>query len=62
MSKTKTVGEDIRERRLELGWSQMQLAANAGVSISTVYRVESGWSIPRPAILKAIYQALTGRF
>ena len=38
-----TVGEKIKARRLELGWSQRELAARLGYSDhTTVTRIESG--------------------
>lgn len=34
----------IRQRRLEKGWSQLQLAEFAGVSLRTIQRIEKGHS------------------
>lgn len=62
MSKYKEIGKEIKARRLALGWSQIQLAVNAGVSASTVHRIETGRTNPRPAVLQVIYKALTGRW
>lgn len=54
----KSLAKEIKRARLSAGWSQMQLAYNAGVSVATIYRLESGRVIPRPAILAAIRNAL----
>jgi transcriptional regulator with XRE-family HTH domain len=35
-------GDSIRERRIELGWSQTELAERAGVSQADISRIENG--------------------
>lgn len=43
----------IKQRRLEKGWSQMQLAELAGISLRTVQRIEKG-QIPTPETAKSL--------
>lgn len=38
------LGADLAERRLELDWTQADLARRAGVSVATVRRLEAGES------------------
>jgi transcriptional regulator with XRE-family HTH domain len=49
-----TIGEKIKQRRMELGWSQRDLAAKMGYNHhSTVARIESGKvDIPQSRIVK----------
>jgi len=35
-------GDSIRERRIELGWTQAELAEHAGVSQADISRIENG--------------------
>ncbi len=35
-------GDSIRERRIELGWTQTELAEHAGVSQADISRIENG--------------------
>lgn len=52
-------GQCIRARREELGWSQDELARRAGVSRSTVYRLEVGTTTSLyPANLLSVLDAL----
>jgi transcriptional regulator with XRE-family HTH domain len=51
------VGAAIAEQRVRQGWSRERLAAEAGVSLMTVYRVETG-HLPRVEHLVAIAQVL----
>ena len=52
-------GQCIRARREELGWSQDELARRAGVSRSTVYRLEAGTTTSLyPAKLLSVLDAL----
>ncbi len=37
-----TIGDRIKERREELGWSQVELAQRAGVSAGTIGNLEAG--------------------
>ncbi|MFD2674238.1 helix-turn-helix domain-containing protein [Gulosibacter bifidus] len=39
------VGQDVRDARRALGWSQMELATRAQVSRPTIARVETGANI-----------------
>ncbi|MFG5411439.1 helix-turn-helix domain-containing protein [Piscinibacter sakaiensis] len=52
------IGEQIRRRRILVGWSQSELAAKVGVSQMTVSNWESGKSQVRPEQKKAIYGLL----
>ncbi|TYO96719.1 helix-turn-helix protein [Geothermobacter ehrlichii] len=40
-----TLGEHLRRKRIELGLEQKELAAMLGVSVSTIWNWENGWSI-----------------
>ena len=52
-------GQCVRTRRQELGWNQDELARMAGVSRSTVYRLEAGTSTSLyPAKLLSVLDAL----
>jgi transcriptional regulator with XRE-family HTH domain len=42
-----TIGQRIRSARLRKGWNQLDLAAKAGVSRTTLYQLERG-AIPSP--------------
>jgi transcriptional regulator with XRE-family HTH domain len=59
-SKQKTpavlVGERIRARREALGLSQAELAARAGIDISTFSKLENGRSGDRGPTLSRLYQ------
>jgi transcriptional regulator with XRE-family HTH domain len=46
------------ERRIELGWSQEELAERAGVQRSAVGRLETLGAVPRVDTLQKIAQAL----
>lgn len=48
----------LREYRIELGWTQNQLAQEAGIARSAVRNAESGGVI-RPVSAKAIADALS---
>lgn len=52
-----SLAHQIRQRRLQLGLSQPQLAARAGVAAKTVFRAEHG-SIPNGPTLAALLAAL----
>ncbi len=47
----------VRDARRERGWSQANLAARAGVSYKTIYRIESGGPV-MPLVRKAVCEAL----
>ncbi len=53
----KTIADRIKEVRQELGWNQAQLAAQVGVSQSTIGNIESGQR-KRPRELLSIAKAL----
>lgn len=47
------IGERIKQRRKELGWSQRELAAKMGYNHSTVTRIETGKiDIPQSRIVQ----------
>ena len=52
----------IIERRLELGWSQEELAERAGVQRSAVGRLETLGAVPQVDTLQKIAQALHLKF
>ena len=45
----------IRERKV---WGQAELARAAGMSVNTLYRIEAGQHVPRPATIRKLAQAL----
>jgi transcriptional regulator with XRE-family HTH domain len=54
-----TLGEYVREQREQAGFSQRQLAAEAGVSFSNISRLESGFHVtPSLELLKSIADVL----
>jgi DNA-binding XRE family transcriptional regulator len=52
------VASTVRGRRIDLGWSQDDLAARVGVSRKTINEIEVGRSAPRMGHLLAIFDAL----
>lgn len=52
------VASTVRGRRMDLGWSQDDLAARAGVARKTINEIEVGRSAPRMGHLLAIFDAL----
>ena len=54
----KTLADRIKATRQKLGWSQAHLAAEAGISQSTIGNIESGFR-QRPRELISIAQALS---
>ncbi|MEU2870293.1 helix-turn-helix transcriptional regulator [Streptomyces olivoreticuli] len=48
----------VRSRRMELGLSQVELAARAGTGQAFISRVESGKTIPTIPVLERIATAL----
>ncbi|AIE82430.1 helix-turn-helix transcriptional regulator [Actinotignum sp. GS-2025e] len=48
------LGNDIREARRALGWSQAELASHAQVSRPTIARVETGSNISTGTLEKVI--------
>ena len=54
-------GDTVRALRLERGLSQRELSRQAGVSVSTLSRLESGEGMPAVAALERISEALGAR-
>src|SRR5580698_4192884 len=52
------IGQAVRERRLVLGLSQVQLAARAGMTQSALSRLEAGGVVPTIPLLERISAAL----
>jgi predicted transcriptional regulator len=50
--------EQCRAARALLGWSQQQLADEAGVGIVTIHQLEAGTSQPRRATADVVVRAL----
>ncbi len=53
-----SLGEWIRDRRIQFGWTQQQLADKLGVTDITISNWENGHSCPQPSNLQAIENAL----
>jgi predicted transcriptional regulator len=51
-------GDSIRERRIELGWTQADLAARTGVSQADISRIENGRLDARWSTIQRISAAL----
>lgn len=54
----KQCGKRLRARRIELGWSQEQLAALAGVTAASLCRFELGVNVPKDSVRLAIAYAI----
>ena len=52
------IGQAVRERRLALGLSQVELAARAGMTQPALSRLEAGGVVPTIALLERISMAL----
>jgi ribosome-binding protein aMBF1 (putative translation factor) len=52
------LGKAVRDRRLELGFSQVELAVRAGMTQPALSRLEAGGVIPTIPLLDRISQAL----
>lgn len=52
---------DYKERRKRLNIKRDKLAVAAGISASTLWRIEEGKSNPSPLVAKAIERALSRR-
>ena len=57
-TRLRELGEAVRLRREELGWSQRQLAERAGMSQPSVGRFEAGGTNPTLPLLERLAQAL----
>lgn len=53
----KTIGEIIKDKRLEKGWTQAQLGEQADVTQGAVFKWESGTTIPNAFSLMALADA-----
>lgn len=53
-----TIAEAVKARRMELGWSQLELAETAGVDRKTVNRIENGRYSPSMNTLVSVGNAL----
>lgn len=53
-----TVGERLKEERLLRGWSQRDLAREAGTTAETVSSIETGQHEPRPSTLRKLAEGL----
>jgi transcriptional regulator with XRE-family HTH domain len=51
-------GERLRRLRLRDGWSQLDLAERAGVTQSTVLRLENSQVSPKPSTVRKLARAL----
>jgi DNA-binding XRE family transcriptional regulator len=51
-------GDSIRERRIELGWTQAELAEQAGVAQADISRIENGRLDPRWSTIHRLSAAL----
>jgi transcriptional regulator with XRE-family HTH domain len=54
---TLTVGEKIKELRLERGWSQTRLGYESGLSPTTISRLETGKNPPEDRTLRDLARA-----
>ena len=52
------IGQAVRERRLALGLSQVELAARAGMTQPALSRLEAGGVVPTISLLERISMAL----
>ena len=52
-----TIGVNVRKRRLELSWSQEQLAYQSGLCVRTVSAIECGNANPTADVIEAIARA-----
>jgi transcriptional regulator with XRE-family HTH domain len=53
-----TVGERLKEERLLRGWSQRDLAREAGTTAETISSIETGQHKPRPSTLRKLAKSL----
>jgi HTH-type transcriptional regulator/antitoxin HipB len=52
------IGQAVRERRLALGLSQTEVAADAGMTQSALSRLEAGGAVPTIPVLERVAVAL----
>lgn len=55
----RAVGDALRERRIELGWTQGALAERSGVTQADISRIENGQIDPRWSTVRRIAMALS---
>ena len=53
------IGQAVRERRLELGLSQTEVAARAGMTQPALSRLEAGGAVPTIPVLERLAAALS---
>lgn len=53
-----TIGVNVRNRRLELGWSQERLAYESGLCVRTVSAIECGDANPTSDVIESLARAL----
>ena len=58
MNEKRTASEILKARRVELGLSQKKLAAKAGISFNTVYKIEANIGNPTIATYQKLCDAL----
>ena len=56
-----TIGDQIKQQRLALGWSREAVAMSADVSETTLYRLENNLKEPHFSLIKRIVTVLQGR-
>jgi y4mF family transcriptional regulator len=54
----KNLGEDVKNRRKELGITQPHLAELAEISVNTLYKLEKGESNPSLEVLNKLAEVL----
>ncbi len=55
------IGQAVRDRRLELGLSQVELAERAGMTQSALSRLEAGAVVPTIPVLDRVSAALDAK-
>lgn len=53
-----TTGDKVKQLRLEMAWTQVELANKAGVSPSTVVLIENGETKPHVSTRRKLAEAL----
>jgi len=56
------LGQDIKKRRLELGWTQSKLAEEAGTTQAHIANIELGTYNPKGSTIQSIYDAFNRQF
>lgn len=55
----RAIGDALRERRIELGWTQARLAERSGVTQADISRIENGQIDPRWSTVRRLAVALS---